>query len=550
MILLVQPDFERLQRIWLSKLVKAWPPLTPTNKSILSLYVSTVDRIIRLDKGQMQKAIESALVHDRCLKDDVIDALGRAKKQGIIPKGRLARTATHILENLVARMHYQAQAADRVRVDQDALEVLNFLNGWFRSQREDHRKEQVGGAPAIIAQVLTELREPNVVLWTAYHSQNQAKVFNTKMKFLVIDELGNLLPLPIRDVRKPEDPEVRNYPIEFAQGTEFVLEKGDGTTVSIAASNSDRVIAISPGYRFFDDDGYVDKTITPADIAHILAHDPQHGPSHVAEVAKEYKYWIIGGLHKVEEQACQGTLESDLRLVPPDVSIHVEIPGPDISPWFQQVLRRYVHSVGVNIDDIEQLVQKTSSNEPPRTNPPPPSSTPDIREEYLLRLALWLACEFDLERIYVHGLELDYIVRRIDASDDDIDHEMDQEVHADLLAKAVVANRARSVGIVSQPPDQYGLPARNLIALIEVCFLRAYPTQPQGWITFEDLPAFKPILDRGWFKDTFNYQGQQVDYRVAIVPVALFRIDPGGLKFVGAGDASSAVSFVFGYHAP
>jgi len=549
MILLVQPDFERLQRIWLSKLVKAWPPLTPTNKSILSLYVSTVDRIIRLDKDQMEKAIELALVHDRCLKDDVIDALGRAKEQGIVPKGRLARTATHILENLVARMHYQAQAGDRVRVDQDASEVLRFLNGWFKSQREDHRKEQAGGAPAIIAQVLTELREPNVVLWTAYHSQNQAKVFDPKVIFLVIDELGNLLPSPVRDVGKPGDPEVRNYPIEFAQGTEFVLEKGDGTAVSVAVSNSDRVIAISSGYQFFNADGSVNEAIAPADIAHILTHDPQHGPSFVAEVARAYKCWIIGGLHQVEEQTCQRTLESDLRLVPPDVAIHVEIPGPDISPWFQQVLRRYVKSAGVNVDDIERLVQKVSTNEPPRTNPPAPPSTADIREEYSLRLAFWLACELHLERVYVHGLELDYIVRRIDVSDDDTDHEMDQEVHAGLLAKAVVANRARGVGLVSRPLDQFGLPARSLIAFIKVCFLRAYPTQPQGWITFEDLPAFKPILDRGWFKDTFNCQGRRVDYRVAIVPVALFRIDPGDLKFVGAGDTTSAVSFVFGCNA-
>jgi ADP-dependent phosphofructokinase/glucokinase len=548
-ILLIQADFERLQRTWFFKLVHAWPPSTPTNKPILCLYVSTVDRVIRLDKAQMRKAVELALVHDCCLKDDVIDALGEAREQGIIPDGRLATTATHILENLVARMHYQAQAFDRVRVDRHALEVLDFLNEWFKSQREDRREEQPGGAPAIIAQVLTKLHEPNVVLWSAYHSQNQAKAFDPEVKFLVIDELGNLLPLPIRDVGKPGDPEVRNYPIEFAQGTEFVLERSDGTTISIAASSSDRVIAISPGYLFFDDDGYVDNTITPADITQILAHDPQHGPSYVAEVAKEYKYWIIGGLHKVEEQIYQRTLESDLRLALPDVSIHVEISGPDISTWFQQVLRRYVNSAGVNVDDIERLVQKVSTNKPPRTKPPAPPSTSDIREEYLLRLALWLACELNLERIYVHGLELDYIVRRIDASDDGIDHEMDQEVYADLLAKAVVVNRARSVGLVSRPPDQFGLSARNLIAFMKMCFLRAYPTQTQGWITFEDLPSFKPILDRGWFKDTFNYQGQRVDYRVAIVPVALFRIDPGGLKFVGAGDATSAVSFVFGYNA-
>jgi ADP-dependent phosphofructokinase/glucokinase len=542
MPLLIQAELERKLRWWFYRLASTSPPDKPTEKPILSLFVSTVDRIIRLDNNLIHWAIELAAQYDECPQDDVINALCNIINGSHIPWGRPATTATHVLEALIARIIHQSQADDRVRIDPDAGQVLDFLNEWFQCQSPDQQPEQPGGAPAIIAEMLTQLGEQNVGLWTAYHSQKQASVFDPEVKFLAIDDQCNHVVRRIHNVGRSEDPEIRNYPMEFAKGTEFEFKQSDGSTCSISASASDRVIAISPGYRYFDpSSGRVHTGNIPLDIAHILVANPHQGPTCASQVAQDYKYWIVSGLHKANE-ANQQTLESDLQQVPPDVTIHVEISGPNISRWFQRVLRQYVNSVGVNADDLERLVQKVSSNEPPNASPPYRPNTPDLQEEYLLRLALWLACELNLERVYVHGLKLDYIVRR-HASDD----EMDQEVRADLLAKLVVTNRARDVGISDRPARVLGMPVSNLETFIELCSLRSFPLQEgRGWATLEGLPEFEHILDRGWFDDRFECQGRFVDFRVAVIPVALFRLDPVVLKFVGAGDTTSAVSFLFG----
>lgn len=541
MPLLTQADLERTMRAWFYRLVLTGQSSEPTNRAILSLFVSTVDRVIQLDPDAMQTAVQLAAKYDGCPQEEVVAAIEQAALHGIA-RGHRATKGTHVLQAVVARMAHQSKAEDRVRIDPEASDVFDFLDAWFTSQPSDRRQEQPGGAPAVIAHVLAQLGELNVALWTAFLSQGQANMFDERVKFLAIDDQHQYSIKDIHEAGRSGDPEIRNYSLEFAKGAQFVFERpGVSTTRVISTAASDRVIAISPGYRFFDQTGRVDidrSRAIPAGISHILAADPQRGPSCAAQVAQDRSSWVIGGLHHVSNPAEQLALESDLRQVPPNVTIHVEIPGSDISPWFHQVLQRYVDSIGVNVDDIERLAQAMVNNELTHINPPEP--IPEFQHEYFLRLAFWLACELDIERVYVHGLQLDYIVRRHASGD-----KMDQEVRADLLAKTVVANRARAARVVDRPSRLFGLSASNLESFIEVCSLRAFPIESK-WAALENLPAFERILRQGWFKDTFDYQDQEIAFLVGVIPVALFRLDPGGLKFVGAGDTTSAVSFVFG----
>ena len=207
MPLLVQADHERKLRVWFYWLINASQPDTPTGKPVLGVYISTVDRMIRVDKEMLQNVVQLAARYDKCSEDDVILALERASQTGIA-RGRRAKAATHVLEALVARMAHQSQADDRVRIDRSAVHVLDFLDEWFRCQSSDRQQEQPGGAPAIIVQVLTQLGEPNVVLWTAYHSQRQASVFDPDVKFLVIDDQCHYAAQPARSAGRSDDPTV------------------------------------------------------------------------------------------------------------------------------------------------------------------------------------------------------------------------------------------------------------------------------------------------------------------------------------------------------
>jgi ADP-dependent phosphofructokinase/glucokinase len=549
MPLLTQADLNRQLRIWFRRLVGSPSTPKPASKTILSLYVSTIDRIIVPDTAMMQHGIRLAAMYDDCTPDVVTNVLAKVADNANIAaallNGRKATTATHVLAALVARMAHRTHVSDRVLVDLNAAHILDFLNEWFHCQPLDKRREQIGGAPAIVAEILAQMDVSNVALWTIYHSSAQAAVFDDRLHFLIVNGQGQYAIQPIRSAGEPHHPEIRNYSMEFGTDTEFAFPDNMGATArAIRPSTTDRVISVSPGYQYFDSFGHVDTTRSvaiPQGIRHILTADPQRGPSHAAEIGKAYTHWILGGLQKVQDAADQETLESDLRQVPANVTIHVEISGSNLSSWYQQVLRQYVNSVGINIDDLELVAASIASGELARTSLPPRSSTGDLERENALLLAFWIACELDLERVYVHGLELDYIVR-CNADDD----EMHREVRADLLAKIVTTNRARTAGVLDDPHRGTGISAGNLIAFTEVLADRAYPLH-SDWATLEGRAEFQRILDRGWFDDDqFEYRDRRVKFRVAVVPVALFRLDPGGLKFVGAGDTCSAVSFVFG----
>ena len=546
---LSKSEEDRQLRVWEYHYAAA-PQLLdpPTEKPILSLYVSTIDRIIRVDDRILQRGVGLAAKHDGRSEDSVLADIKTLVEMSHVHERR-ARTATHILEALISRMLSPSQDSGRISIEADAVEVLDFLDEWFKSQSLDSQRSQPGGAPAIVAQVLTQLGEPDVVLWTPYHSQNQAEVFDEKVKFLVLKDQGRYSPEPIRRVGRTGDPEVRNYSLEFAKGS-FELGHPHSGTQTIESAVSDRLIAISPGYRFFcPTSGSVVADDSPADIAHLLAASPLQGPSFSRQVAQHYKYWILGGLHKVSDPRLQRELESSLQQVPSDVTIHVEVAGPRIHPWFHDLVCRYVDSIGVNVTDLQELVETMVRNQP-NASTPPQCTSPDenIRREHCLRLAYWLACELDLARVYAHGLELDYLVRRSGPGFDSVSSDqMHREAQADLLAKVAVTNRARGAPPSARPFSSYGLQRKHIRWLAAVINLRAFPLLQGGeWITPEGRYAAEDIWDRGWFDDEFEHNDETISFRAAVVPVAQFRSDPADLTFVGAGDTSSAVSFVFG----
>jgi hypothetical protein len=552
MPILVQPVLDTKLRIWFHRL--AGIRLRATGKSTLCQYLSTIDRIVPLSTDLLQRAIPLAAKYDGCSKEEIENALCDIV-EGSAAARDAATKAVHVLEALVARIARGSDAPDRVRVAASALHVLDFLNEWFKgcaSQPDRRCQGQLGGAPAVMAQAVTRLEvaghqatpgsaRPKVALWTFYHSKRQASVFDSIVEFLQIEEQCVFSTIRAIDAGREGDPEVVNYSIEFEKDFRLELHSSRYGACTVTAGCSDRVIAIAPGYRFYNKDGSVDRGRVPRSVPlHLVAADPWRGPSCVVEVAQDYKYWIIGGVQGVSDAVAQQSLAGDLQRIPPEVTLHVEIAGPSPSPWFVDMLRKYVNSAGVNIDDIVKLTQMIAESNPDLPPRPVASPAPDVMRDYRLRLAFWLLCALDLERVYVHGLELDFVARR-HASDGD----MSREVTGDLLAKNATANRARGVHPAGRPASTFGFSTSTLEAFVEVCAQRAYPVK-NSWATREGQSEFEAILDCGWFGDTFDYGGELVSCRVAIVPVGLFRVPPCGLRFVGAGDTTSAVSFVFG----
>ena len=512
--------FTQLARWWLLKLVLAAPPVEPKGKHILSLFVGVIDRIIPIDNNTLNQAVPLAARHDKISSHDVITAL----KTVLTPPSpviSIAHTATEVLEALILRMANGAMARDRVTIDPAGRAVLDFLNEWFLLLAT--REQQPGGAPSIFAQVLSQMDEPNVALWLPYLSILQAGLFDDRVRFLKIEPTGAYSRIPIRSAGRLGDPEVINYAMEFGAGPECALQVGTSSMLLPGTLGPDRVIALAP---------------PPPAINHIVAADLLTGRSSVKEVAETYSHWLLVGIHKVDT-AQQATVEDDIRNIPKGVTLHVEIATKTVSAWQHHILHEYVNSASANMDDIEEIAQNLKKNAPEDDTCPGRPDSPDMHFNYLLDLAIWIASKLDMERFYVHGLKLDFVLRQKNASD----QEMAAEVSADLLAKSVVMSRARNIPLSSPPPPSVGLGNNTLNDYINLCFLRVTHLGPAGGITTLSIPqSLRDVLYRGWFDDISDLNGR---FRVAVVPVALFQSEPPGLRFVGAGDTTSAVSFIY-----
>jgi ADP-dependent phosphofructokinase/glucokinase len=550
MMLLTHAHMRDLLRVWFYWYTKSSPP-DNTGKAILSLYVSTIDRIMKVDSNLINQGIAWAARYDLETKlhrspdqaeidhevNEIIDALVNAGEHNI-PRGQKATAARHILEALIARMMHDPQESEgRIPLSSDALYILDFLEQW--SQEGTQLSEQVGGASAVAADVLTKLNE-KVVLWTAWHSSFQATRFDPRVQFLVIHPDGTFSTRPAWEFRRVEDPEIRNYSLEFVDNPCFTLYRPEGETATLTAPErkSDRIVATSPGYRYFDPvTGKVDRERTAPSISHILAADPVHGPSVAGQLTVAYPYWFLSGLHSVWDAECQASLEEDLRQVPPQTTIHVEIGSAKTPDWYVHTLKHMINSAGINLDDLDKFVTLVDETLQPVTRPPIADDLPDLA----LRRLIWLACVLNLERLYAHGLTVDYLVRR-----QATDKEMKQEVQAILLAKIEATNRARSAKMGERPYRTFGVGASNLADFADILQVVAYPSFAVG-PTLEDLQEFMAILRCGWFNcDSVVCDDDEQTWKTAVIPVGLFRKDPPGLKWVGSGDTVSALSFIFG----
>jgi ADP-dependent phosphofructokinase/glucokinase len=244
-------------------------------------------------------------------------------------------------------------------------------------------------------------------------------------------------------------------------------------------------------------------------------------------------------MQNVKDAAAQAGLGADLAGLPPGVTVHTELSGGVVSAWYLGILTRYVHSLGVNAEELADACACVAALQCAADTLPQDSGVPGLQQEYLLRLAAWLLEHLALERIYIHGHTLDFVVRWAETSDE----EMAREVRADLLAKIVVTNKARGRNPGEPIARPLGLPRSGLAEYVDLCELRAFPVGE--WIEQASMAEFERILDRGWFESAFVEADRERVLRVAVLPVALFHPLPPELRFVGAGDTTSAVSFIY-----
>jgi len=325
----------------------------------------------------------------------------------------------------------------------------------------------LGGAPAIISDVLAQLGLQQVHIFSMYHSDAVAGLYRGQPQRLDL----NVDPPQLTCVNQPGKYALggASYPHPTRNSTIFTYKQGYTVSISnqsFTARQDDRIIFRV--YRYIGDHGNQWKQVKVRFLQHGRLTtwlqgpkvDPDEWPApfgfvrwrvnsnvleieyldepSIQEILRIYDYIILNapGLaafqhpdRHIEVQSLRQQLE---WISKGPAKIHLEIsggadPNKDRIQPFVQNLKGLIHSAGINDGELLQ-VTSLPDYDPPVTVT---ARAGAIYQRY--ERALRLAQELDLERLYVHGNDVDLILRREGSPG-----EMRAEIQADLFAKGIV----------------------------------------------------------------------------------------------------------------
>jgi len=420
----------------------------------------------------------------------------------------------------------------------------------------------LGGAPAIIAEALAQLGV-DARVYSMYHSTEQASCFGQGLDTKRLD-LSTGQPTYHQAYGSGQDNHPTRYTCALAYSQGLRLN-----SAGITAQNTDRLLLVlRPYYGVQSLASYVVGKRWRAPLSGRPDGPPEwlsvagfvrwrlSGASQnqlqiefvssrvVGRLAQEHHYVLLnapglGQLQSPDERRTAALLQQIRRLSRAGATPHMEVSGgadPErhtLAP-FTASLRGLVRSMGINHKELAQVANipgYPSTGIAAVAGP----DTPEVYQRYVQ--ALRLVQTLELDRLYVHGNDVDLILRK-GASE----AALEQEVHADLFTKgAVIVSVLLRNGL---DPQTYSLPRAlyhdGFKALIEFAWQFSREEHPSD--TGKRRALFEQLVNDGYY-----LAAGRDEYSVAIVPVMwpeAVRLEPS-INTTGAGDICSGISLLY-----
>jgi ADP-dependent phosphofructokinase/glucokinase len=418
----------------------------------------------------------------------------------------------------------------------------------------------LGGAAAIMAEALTQLGI-DARMYSMYHSPEQARCFGQQLntRWVDISKGRPAYPLACRSGQR-KHPTRCTYVLAYPQGLRL-------RSVNVSAQNTDRCLLIlrpfvasQPITSYVVRKGRCPLHSGKPDLPHEWIAEAGFvtwrlkgrnqgqlqidfaSAQEVGLLAREHHYVILnspglGQLQDLNERRTAALLDQIRKLSDAGATLHIEMSGGadpqkhNLAP-FATSLQGVVRSVGINHKELAQIAN--ISGYPSSVAPTPAPKAPEVYQRYVQ--ALRLAQALELERLYIHGNDVDLILRR-GASE----AALQQEMHANLFTKgAVIVSILLRNGL---NPQTYELPRAlyhdGFKALIEWAwqFSRECPLKARD----------RKALFRQLVNDGYYLAAGRDEYSVVVVPVMwpeAVRLDPS-INTTGAGDICSGISLVY-----
>ncbi len=558
---------------WHARFRKSLSPIPPRGRgleprpTVLCAFTSVLDRVV--DQAGLNRLLPWAAGLMGLSSDELLDQAARRARSGRNSQGGSLSAMVHDPLDVVAALLYFFRHPPALKPAIGNLILRHQLEAFLSELPPGQLRQVLGGASAVAADILAELGV-EARFYTMYHSPAQAQRHGPLVRRLEL-EPGQIA---YRSAQRAgtyraagltlDHPTASSIAFVYPAGFNFgnvQADQADGVIFRRAPQsekNEERpwdriwlhpirgqVVALSAPDA--EDEwlwlpGFVRWWVEGSTLHLALADEET-----VRRIAAKHHYLILSGLSPAtfapREGLAAGELAAQLRsLAEGGATLHLELggaaPEETIAP-LAKAIGGLVPSAGINDNELALLTSLSDFRVPfdgvypeqsrrAQDRPVSPHRSA-VFQRY--QRALALAQRLGLQRLYVHGNDVDLILRQNGSPD-----VMRREIEADLFAKGVVV-----LAILQRSLEDW--PSRA-IQLAPVLLWKGF----QALIAFawdlvdqrgQDEVPFKELVETG-----YALADSPRGYAVAVVPV-MWPTLPPGIYPGGAGDICSSVSLVY-----
>jgi len=544
-----------------------WERSLEPRPAVLCAFTSVLDRVV--DQAGLDRLLSWAAEVMGLSPDELLDQATRRAGSGRNSQGGNLSTLVYDPLDVVAALLYFLRHPPALKPVIGSLTLRHQLEAFLAELPSGQLRHVLGGASAVAADILAEL-EVEASFYTMYHSPAQARRHGPLARRL---DLG-----PGQITHRLAQRAGTYHPT--ASSIAFVYQAGF-TLGGVQAVQADGVIfrraprgerpwdriwlhpvrgqpvalpAPEAGDEWLWLPGFVRWWVEGSTLHLAFA-----GEETVRHIASDHHYLILSGLSpatfasregacpecnegacpECNEGACpecnEGLAARELvaqmhSLVEGGATLHLELggaaPEETIAP-LAEAIGGLVPSAGINDNELALLTHLSDFCVPVS----PHRSA--VFQRYQRGVAL--AQRLGLQRLYVHGNDVDLILRRNGSPED-----MRQEIEADLFAKGVVVLAILQRSLEDWPSHAIQLAPVLLWKGFQALIAFAWDLVDQrGQGQAAGSSPFKELVESG-----YALADSAEGYAVAVVPV-MWPTLPPGVYPGGAGDICSSVSLVY-----
>jgi hypothetical protein len=549
---------------WHARFRKSLAPITPrgrgleTRPKVLCAFTSVLDRVV--DQAGLTQLLPWASGLMGLSLDELLDQAGLRVQSGQNSQGGSLSAMVHDPLDVVAALLYFFRHPPALKPAIGNLTLRHQLDAFLAGLPPGRLRQILGGASAVAADILAELGV-EARFYTMYHSPAQARRHGPLTYRLELETGQNSEPITYRPAQRAGTYDIASLTLDHPTSSSIAFVYQAGFTLgNVQAAQADGVIfrrapqskeeerpwdriglhptrgqSVALSAPDAEDEwlwlpGFV-RWWVEGDTLHLAFADGET----VRRIAADHHYLVLSGLSPATFAPGEGLASTELAaqmrsLAEGGATLHLELGGaaPEeaIAP-LAEAISGLVSSAGINDNELALLTSLSDFCVPVS----PHRSA--VFQRY--QRAVALVQRLGLQRLYVHGNDVDLILRQNGSPE-----AMRREIESDLFAKGVVVLAILQRSLEDWPSHAIQLAPVLLWKGFQALIAFAWDLVDQrGQGQGANLSYFKEVVETGYV-----LADSPEGYAVAVVPV-MWPTLPRGIYPGGAGDICSSVSLVY-----